>query len=1423
MYCFDVTSQTTPQLLNNGVGESSGAGCYANGKYFMMSQFVMGGKVYANSLYTYDAETWSQINFADLPTNLIATSITYNPADCKIYGCFTEGSGYSFGVLNADNGSVITICTLANPLVAVAASADGTVYAITEEGTLITVNTTEGSAKTIGATGLTPNGLQDACFDYASNQLFWVAYGDACKGIYSVNTSTGAATKVGEWSGSAPQFVGVFSKSTTSAVVNSDPSYVDDFKLDFDKASLTGNVVFTMPVVDYDGQNLVGNLSYSVEVDEVETATGKSEPGQLVSVPLTVTEGVHKFAARALNDAGKGPISYIQRYIGNDTPKQPEKFGANKDPETEVVTLIWNAVTEGVNGGYVNPEGIAYRIVRYPDEALVIENTKQTSCIDEVPVTNIGTYYYSITAYNGVKESEALNSNQVALGTTDPIVPPYNRKFNDGTGLAYYTVLDANKDGVTWTEDEKHVFYMKPENSTDGDDWLFAPAFRLEGGKMYRLTGSLMSPNPNFYETFEICYGTAPTAEAMTEVVVEKQQVNETFYLDQRITPAEDGVYFVGFHAMSPTPWALYIMEFAVGGAESIEGPDAVTCKVVAAPKGGMSTTVYFTCPTKTISGKDLKEITEAEVVNITTGLTVATIKNPTIGGSYEVVDNNPVEGENEYTITCNNNDGTGRGETCWCWVGIDIPSAPQNIKWRQEGDQAFIAWDEPVDIGMHGGYVDLTDIKYIIYNLNTYEKIATEWTGRTYTDTPVITAQQESLSYGVYSQNSKGVGGGYSSNFSPFGSPYVLPYNDSFANTRLQTSPWILDRIVGSNCIWSLANGGSSPVLPAEDLDGGNLCYTALGNGAARIGSPLVDIQYMASPLLTFWASIPDEISTLKIQVTRDPGFEGWKDVEIIKSKGSGWHEYSLNLTEYTDWERFQFGFTAYSTSASNQEILVDHVSITNDVDYDLAVTSLELPKTIRVGDQVKLGVEVSNLGKSEMKGYDIEVYIDDVLVDSKEGLNIYVGAANTTYFTLPTFRSVGEAKIEARVICKGDQGERNNVKTLTVKVKDSGYPEPVDLAATVDGRNVHLTWDAPFGVACEERTEDCEEFESWSVGGIECNFDDNLEPFGEIVDEGYIGDFKVIDNDHRYTQYMASGMTLEYPHRGQGMACQVFSVKEYGFSSSSIIGAHSGDKMLVFWASPVQNDDYLIFPELAENDHRISFWAKSASNKYGLESFEIMTSSTGDNREDFNSFVSVKDVPTGYNTDDESGYTFYDFELPDDARYVAIHYNAKDVLALFVDDISFTSAAGIDVENTGYNVYRNYEKLNKDIVKGFEYDDILPADGSYIYNVTTVYPKGESGFSNDAVVSLENGIRSLATSDYLVLSEEGAIVINDADANKGGVNNVQNTSASISIYASNGQRIRSLRSSGTLRIPVTPGTYLVKINDIVTPVVVR
>ncbi|GEM_PF-1764168 len=318
---------------------------------------------------------------------------------------------------------------------------------------------------------------------------------------------------------------------------------------------------------------------------------------------------------------------------------------------------------------------------------------------------------------------------------------------------------------------------------------------------------------------------------------------------------------------------------------------------------------------------------------------------------------------------------------------------------------------------------------------------------------------------------------------------------------------------------------------------------------------------------------------------------------------------------------------------------------------------------------------------------------------------------------------------------------------------------PPPEDLEGTVDVLDVLLSWTAPGG-------------------GGPTGFEDDFESYDDFVLE--FAPWTNVDVDGSDTY----GMTgVDWPNAGAPQAYIIFNPTTTTPPVDDMT-AHSGNKLAACLAaipSPT-NDDWMITPlvDLADNSH-LSFWAKSYTDDYGLERFRVGVSTTGMDPADF-TIISEGDYVEAP-VEDWTEFT-YDLSAYNGQQiYVGIQCVSNDAFILMIDDVYIGADKSAIVYNPaqpvigkatkqmnyfaqatpqpavapvssglrddpvlqGYNVYRDDDQINAELVELTTYTDIEPSIGTHNYYVTAVYDMGESVHS-DTVTIVVTGVDELS-----------------------------------------------------------------------------
>lgn len=1388
IYSFPAASASpvSEVIVNNSLNANAG-GVLIDDRYYFVNFFDTGmGGLFAY-FYIYDAETWTKISSNRVLLSSIATDLTYDPSSKKIYGCFINETqdGYVFGIMSQADGTVTPIRDLPGPLFAIAANAQGEVFGIDNTGTLQKINKSDGQYTEVGKTGITPSYTQSATFDPSTGKLYWAAHTQTIRALYEVDTTTGAATKIGDFPG-GEEFGGLFVKE--QGAVDNAPGEVENLSVAYDPAT-TGNMTisFKMPSTTYKGEPLSGELDYVISLNDVEKVLDSAPVGEDVSVPISNTEtGLFRIAVYAKNDAGNGPASRIRQWIGKDNPVAVGNLTATLNGKQ--IDLSWTAPDKGAHDGYLDKDAIKYRIIRYP-EGKTIENAyTQTTYTDTPESSTLSAYWYEVIALAGNLESEAATTEKLLVG--DAFTIPYNESFVREADFNLFTVVDANGDGITWRYNNGSA--MCPYNTAQAaNDWLITPPIHLDANYLHRVKFNAHASGSAWPERIHVAFGTDRTAAAMTNEVLEPTIVNssQSTPFERIITVPVTGDYYFGFQSCSDAfQYNLFLDDITIEQASSVNAPEAISDLVLTpGAKGAQSVTISFTVPSKTVKGDALGK-TNVIIRRGNSIIKQYKDQQPNTPISYE--DNGCDLGLNTYTVYAST-DENGLETTKSVFVGEDVPDVPKNIVLKEVDGQAVLTWDAPVQ-GANGGYVDASSLKYHILLYDNSTVVAMNVEERTYSFTPTVSGTQSALACIVYAVNGKGIGLGESSNIVIFGTPYELPFQESFKAADLKYDTWGLIENDDTSGTWEIVSYGTMPAAAPQDNDGGLLTFLPqYANDEAYIYSGKIGLSNAINPVLEFYYYFLDNAQSKLIVEASTNGYEfnELKTIDYAAESGfSEWRKVSIPLKNLTQSGYVRIAFKGISPDGLTC-IHIDNITVRDLLDYNLAATNISCAKAMSIGTEYPVKVTVENIGsKSALTGtYTVSLFRNGNKVDSQPGSYLAPDeSAEFTFMQTPDIDFGREVSYYATVDYADDENTANNsTTTATVEIRLPDMPAPGELAAEVIEGNAVLTWKEPNLDGTISVTDTFDDYASFIISDI--------------------GDWTLADVDQQYTAYF----NVEWPHRGEPQAWIVFNAKEIGadfddYGESEWV-AFSGDQCLISFIADVNTtDDWLISPRLSGKAQTISFYVKGL---YGYtDSYEVLVSSatSAANRA---SFQKVE----GKGGEAPSEWTLVEFDVPEGTNFFAIRHTATiDGFAVMVDDVTYQTATNVPLELTGYNVYRNSSKLNTDLVKECTYSDPITDQNRRIYNVTAVYTIGESFFSNNATI-LAGSADRMEGDGTEVYTMPNAIIVENAIGKQ------------IEVFSADGKQLCNREGSSKAIIPADNGIYLVKVGNIAYKVLVK
>lgn len=1301
--------------------------------------------------YLYNASTGECEDVSYLTDFSMWATETAVSADGKVYGVFFTGDadGNELGIADYASETRTTIGAVSRYYVALGITKDNVLYGIDPNGNLYSINSTTAKEKLIGSTGVKVSGanndwnVQSGEIDQETGIFYWASTDpQGNSALYTVDLATAKATKIGDFMHNEQVAMLTIPKET---VKDEAPALASDMSLVFDKASLTGKVSFTAPSTTYIGGSLSGSLSYVVSVDGKETKKGTASVGQKVEEALTVKRGIHSVAVCFSNAAGNGPKAYANRFIGDDIPLKPTNVKATVDVKTGNVQIAWNAVTNGVNEGYVGD--MKYSVERYPDKKTIAQSTSATSVSDVLPGGDLAGYYYTVQAISGQRKSESAKSNSVSFGNV--LEPPYYQGFDNASALSTLTVLDENNDGTTWQfleddgSNQSAVSISYAE--VDHDDWLVLPALNLKAGVLYNLSYRVATMGASFPEELEVKYGAEPNAAAMIHEVASKTEYTNDQYVTvkKELTVDKDQVVYIGFHCTSNADWCyqLVLDDIKLEG-NSLKAPDATT-KLSATPAtdGSLKVRIDFTAPDKAIDGSKLTS--DLDVYILRDGAELQQMSAIKPGQDYYYMDNYAVQGLNTYSIIACNSEGTGReSQSVEAYVGEDTPSKVQNIKTSVGDNVITLTWDA-VTTGEHGGHMSTEGMSYNVYEIfegdtgADLELINCVEEPKVTIEYDVNEGDQDMINYALSAENETGEGPRAMSPGIIVGKPYDLPFEEHFKGGRLDNTMWFIEEKGSEESTFSLMQGFSA------DGDGGCAGYvSASAKDAALLGSGKISLKGAANPTLVFStkSTMADAKSKVVVYI-RKPDLSEKQlcvvDYSKLDNSAKDWHTTSVTIpAEYTSLPYVMFTFV--TSAAEGESVYFDQIYVRDVVAKDLRAT-LSAPSKVRKGDKVTARVTVTNMGSVAVDNYTVNLYAGDKLVDTKtvkESLASY--ASRTEVLTYST--SVMDAsplKLKAEVVVEGESTPEDNEDAAEVVLNVSTLTGPDAVTATAsDESNVVVEW-TKVNETSDRVTDDFDAYAAWSKD----SFGDWTSVYGE--------------------KGIAKGpFSKTYPHPNENQRFAYTVVEPSTWLPTELLDKyaclkpHSGIHYLASFYS-VENsqfipaDNWLISPSLSGEAQTVSFWANnfnSQGTKY-TENFEVLYSTSGITLDDFKSTGKKFEATTGE-------WKEYTVDLPAGATYFAIHNNTADTYMFMLDDVTFTAGCG---KVLGYNVYRD-GKLLKRVEPNAELriTDKAPS-GKHTYAVSALYAGGESEATKSAVVTDINGVVNAIDGTFDVFTVDG------------------------------------------------------------------
>jgi hypothetical protein len=302
------------------------------------------------------------------------------------------------------------------------------------------------------------------------------------------------------------------------------------------------------------------------------TTTAGTAAGQVAGFTPT-TSGIYYFGFHAISVANQWNL-YVDDVQVDAVSKAACPTPTNvavSGITASAATVSFTGPTTLATGGYTviyGPPGFNPNNTTAPGRQTQTGSSSPISLTGLTSLTGYDVYVVASCAASVTSFTSAKVSFTSACATT--LSFPYTENFDKVTAPALpcgVTVLDANNDGSTWTNStfnpNSGVNSMRynPSTVNAADDWFFTNALSLKSNMRYQLSFKYRVFSFNYPEKMEVKIGTSTTAASQTTTLFSNMGIINGTYTTTSpgtqtgqvipFTPATDGTYFIGFHAMS--------------------------------------------------------------------------------------------------------------------------------------------------------------------------------------------------------------------------------------------------------------------------------------------------------------------------------------------------------------------------------------------------------------------------------------------------------------------------------------------------------------------------------------------------------------------------------------------------------------------------------------------------------------------------------------------------------------------------------------------------------------------------------------------------------------------------------------------------------------------------------------------------------
>lgn len=249
------------------------------------------------------------------------------------------------------------------------------------------------------------------------------------------------------------------------------------------KGGLSATIKFTAPSNDQQGNSIdhLDRIDILLDTEVVRSFENPVPGNEYQFVYQASDNGFYNFRAEAYNENGRSEAAEVRSFIGVDVPKAPAAQILDKG---NYIQVKWVADATGVNGQYINPEGLYYALFMMDDSGFVDDEPIAEGIQGDTYSINFdprvgpqGLLQFLTVAYNVAGVSDFRYTSPLLVG--EPLSLPFSEGFDP----------EHMKPWIPYTNSD--LFDLSTSHSSDGDGYSFGwgilqdePEASLESGKI---------------------------------------------------------------------------------------------------------------------------------------------------------------------------------------------------------------------------------------------------------------------------------------------------------------------------------------------------------------------------------------------------------------------------------------------------------------------------------------------------------------------------------------------------------------------------------------------------------------------------------------------------------------------------------------------------------------------------------------------------------------------------------------------------------------------------------------------------------------------------------------------------------------------------------------------------------------------------